>query len=314
MKRLALAVAVAAVLLSPAMAADKLTVLLDWYVNPDHAPLVIAREGGYFARHDLDVDLVVASDASAPPKLVAAGKADVAISYQPDLMLQVKAGVPVVRFGTLIDTPLNCLIALKDGPIKSLEDLKGKTVGYSAASFQGAYLNAILGTVGLSEKDVKTVNLNYNLIPPLLAGQVDAVMDGYRNVELIQLEAEGHPANAWLPEQNGVPAYDELIYETASDKRDDPRLPRFLAAIKEATAFIAEHPDEALAMFLKANPDLDNDLTRKQFAATVDYFPENPGELDRAKYLGFAGFLTMNGLLDKQPPLDSFAVELPVAE
>ena len=124
-------------LASPALAADKLTVLLDWYVNPDHAPLVIAKEGGYFARHDLDVDLVVSSDASAPPKLVAAGKADVAITYQPDLMLQIKEGLPIVRFGTLIDTPLNCLIVLKDGPIKSLADLKGKTVGYSVAELPG---------------------------------------------------------------------------------------------------------------------------------------------------------------------------------
>lgn len=314
MKRLLLAALLALFAASPAFAADKLTVLLDWYINPDHAPLVIAQEGGYFAKHDLDVDMQVPSDASAPPKLVAAGKADVAISYQPDLMLQVKAGVPVVRFGTLIDSPLNCLIALKDGPIKSLEDLKGKTIGYSAASFQGAYLNAILGTVGLSEKDVKTVNLNYNLIPPLLAGQVDAVVDGYRNVELLQLEQDGHPVQAWFPEQNGVPVYDELIYLAAADKVNDPRLPRFLAAIADATAFIHEHPDEALAMFLKAHSDLDNDLTRKQFAATIDYFPENPGELDKARYLGFAGFLTMNGLLDKQPPLDSFAVELPAAE
>ncbi len=313
MKRLLVAAALALSVASPAFAADKLTLLLDWYVNPDHAPIVIAEEGGYFAKHDLDVDIQVPSDASSPPKLVAAGKADVAISYQPDLMLQVKAGVPVVRFGTLIDSPLNCLIALKDGPIKSLEDLKGKTIGYSVASFQGAYLNAILGTVGLSEKDVKTVNLNYNLIPPLLAGQVDAIMDGYRNVELIQLEQDGHPAQAWFPEQNAVPSYDELIYVAAADKISDPRLPRFLAAITEATAFIHEHPDEALAMFLKSHSDLDNDLTRKQFAATVDYFPENPGELDRAKYLGFAGFLTMNGLLDKQPPLDTFAVELPAA-
>ncbi len=95
---------------------------------------------------------------------------------------------------------------------------------------------------------------------------------------------------------------------------NDPRLPRFLAAIAEATAFIHENPDKALALFLKSHADLDNDLTRKQFAATVDYFPENPGELDRAKYLGFAGFLTMNGLLDKQPPLDTFAVELPAQQ
>jgi putative hydroxymethylpyrimidine transport system substrate-binding protein len=310
MKRLALA-ALALLIASPAFAADKLTVLLDWYVNPDHAPLIVALEGGYFAKHDLDVDLQVPSDASAGPKLVAAGRADVAISYQPDLMLQTKEGVPVVRFGTLIDSPLNCLMALKDGPVKDLADLKGKTVGFSISSFQQAYLNAILGTVGLSATDVKSVNLNFNLVPPLLTGQVDAVMDGYRNVELIQLEAEGHPIEAWFPEEHGVPIYDELIYETARDKIDDPRLPRFLAAITEATALIKEKPEEALALFLKSHKDIDNDLTRKQYAATVQYFPDNPGELDKARYLGFAGFLTMNGLLDKQPPLDSFAVELP---
>ena len=310
--RILLAAAFAVIALSfPAVAADKLTVLLDWYVNPDHAPLVVAKEGGYFARHDLDVDLIVSSDAAAPTKLVAAGKADVAIGYQPDLMLQIKEGVPVVRFGTLIDTPLNCLIALKDGPVKSIADLKGRTVGYSVASFQDVYLDAILKTAGLSSKDVTTVNLNFNLIPPLLAGQVDAVIDGYRNVELIQLELDGHPVTAWFPEENGVPGYDELIYIAAADNQNDPRLPRFLAAIEEATAFIADHPDEALAMFLKSHADLDNELTRRQFKATVGYFPAHPGELDQGRYLGFAAFMKEKGLLDSAPPLKTFAIELP---
>ena len=310
---LVLAAALAAMLAAaPVFAADKLTVLLDWYVNPDHVPLVIAKEDGYFAKQGLDVDLVVASDAAAPAKLVAAGKADVAISYQPDLMLMVKEGVPVVRFGTLIDSPLNCLIALKDGPVKSLADLKGKTIGNSVTTFQEAYLNAILGTVGLSAKDVNVVNLNYNLIPPLLAGQVDAILDGYRNVELIQLEDQGHPAQAWFPEQNGVPGYDELIYVAAADKvNSDPRLPRFLAALKEATAFIEAHPDQALATFLKAHSDLDNELTKKQYAATLPYFAKDPGELDQGRYLGFASFLKANGLIDAVPPLASFAVQLP---
>jgi putative hydroxymethylpyrimidine transport system substrate-binding protein len=310
-RRSFLAVALAAVVLSsPALAADKLTVLLDWYVNPDHAPLVIAKEGGYFAKHDLDVDLVVSSDASAPSKLVAAGKADVAVTYQPDMMLQIKEGLPIVRFGTLVDTPLNCLIALKGGPIKTLADLKGKTVGFSVASFQNVYLDAILKTVGLSSKDVKTINLNFNLIPPLLAGQVDAVMDGYRNVELIQLELEGHPANAWFPEENGVPGYDELIYVAAADKIEDPRLPRFLGAIEEATAFILDRPDEALQMFMKSHTDLDNELNRRSFAATLSHFAKHPGELDQGRYLGFAAFMKEKGLLDTVPPLKTFAIEL----
>ena len=302
-------VVMAAVRPLPALAADKLTVLLDWYVNPDHAPLVIAKEGGYFAREGLDVDLVVSSDASAPSKLVAAGQADVAITYKPDLMLQFAAGLPLVRFGTLVETPLNCLIVLKDGSVKSLADLKGKTIGYSVAGFQDAYLSAILKSTGLTAADVKTVNLNYNLIPPLLAGQVDAIMDGYRNVELIQLGLQGHPAVAYYPEENGVPVYDELIYVTRSALRDDPRLKRFVSAIEDATIFLTNHPDEALAMFLKAHPDLDDAINRAQFAATLPRFAKRPEALDRGRYERFAGFLKDNGLIAAVPALDSYAEE-----
>jgi putative hydroxymethylpyrimidine transport system substrate-binding protein len=292
-----------------AFAADKFTLLLDWYVNPDHAPLVIAKEGGYFARAGLDVEFVVSSDASAPAKLAAAGQADAAITYQPDLMLQVAAGLPLVRFGTLIETPLNCLIVLKDGPIKSLADLKGKTIGYSVAGFQDAYLSAILGSTGLTAADVKTVNLNFNLIPPLLAGQVDAIMDGYRNVELIQLGLQGHPALAYYPEENGVPVYDELIYVTRTALRDDPRLKRFDAAVEAATIFLTNHPDEALAMFLKAHPDLDDAINRAQFAATLPRFAKRPAALDRGRYDRFAVFIKGKGLIDVIPAVESYAEE-----
>src|SRR3990167_7927692 len=131
-------------LVSGSNAADKLTVLLDWFVNPDHAPLVVAKAGGYFERAGLDVELIAPADPSAPPKLVAAGQGDVAVTYQPDLMLQLKEGLPLVRFGTLVETPLNSLVVLKDGPVKALAALKGKTVGYSVAGFAEVYLGALL--------------------------------------------------------------------------------------------------------------------------------------------------------------------------
>jgi putative hydroxymethylpyrimidine transport system substrate-binding protein len=309
MRRLiALATAAAIAASTPAAAADKLTVLLDWFVNPDHAPLIIAKEGGYFARRDLDVDLIAPADASAPPRLVAAGQGDVAISYQPDLMLQVEAGLPVVRFGTLIETPLNALIVLKDGPVKTLADLKGRKVGYSVASFQSAYLDAILGSAGLSAKDVTLVNVNFNLVTALLSGQVDAALDGYRNVEMIQLAKEGKPGVAFYPEEHGVPVYDELIYETSVKLKDDPRLPRFLAAVEEATIFLTNHPDEALAMFLKAHTDLDDDFNRQSFALTLPRFAKRPAALDAGRYQRFADFLVKEGLLKSAPPVASYAI------
>ena len=310
--RLKIWVAALALIASAAQAhaADKLTVLLDWYVNPNHMPLVVAQEGGYFAKHDLDVDLLPPpGDAAAPPRLVAAGQADIAIDYQPDLMLQLKEGLPLIRFGTLIETPLNALIVLEDGPIRSLADLKGKTIGYSIPGFQDAYVTAILSMVGLSADDIESINLNFNLVAPLLAGQVDAVMDAYRNVELIQMELEGHRAVAYYPEENGVPAYDELIYVAHSDNRDDPRLRRFIAAIEEATIFLTNHPDEALDLFLKAHRDLDDELNRRSFAATLPRFAKRPGALDVNRYDSFAAFLQERGLIDVVPEIGTYAIE-----
>ncbi len=290
-------------------AADKLTVMLDWFVNADHAPLVIAKDGGYFARYGLDVDLVAPADPSAPPRLVAAGRADIAITYQRDLMLNVQEGLPIVRFGTLIATPLNCLIVLKDGPVKTLADLKGKKIGYSVGAAQDPYLRAILASVGLTTADVTLVNVNFNLVTALMSGQVDAAIDGYRNVELIQLALQGKPGVAYYPEELGVPPYDELIYVTSQKLRDDPRLPRFLRAVEDATVFLTNHPDEALAMFLKSHTDLDDELNRQSFFATLSRFANRPGALDHARYNRYAEFLKEGGLIKTVPPLESYAEE-----
>ncbi len=307
-RSLAVALAVGAFAV-PADAADKLTVLLDWFVNPDHAPLVVAKEGGFFDRAGLDVDIIAPSDPSAPPRLVAAGKADIAVTYQPDLMLNVKEGLPLTRIGTLIETPLNCLIVLDSGPIKTLADLKGKKIGYSVASLQSAYINEYLKSAGLTEKDVTLVNVNFNLVAALMAGQVDAVIDGYRNVELIQLNLEGHPARAFYPEENGIPIYDELIYVTRNALRNDPRMGKFVHAVEQATVWLTNHPDEALALFLKAHKDLGDDLNRKMFAETIARFAKRPAALDHGRYQRFAEFLKEKGLIDTVPELDTYAIE-----
>ena len=293
---------------APAGAADKLTVLLDWFVNPDHAPLIVAKEGGYFERAGLDVELIAPADPSAPPKLVAAGQADIAVTYQPDFMLQLEEGLPLLRLGTLVETPLNSLIVLKDGPVKSLGDLKGKNVGYSVAGFDEVYVAVLLKSVGLTVADITLINVNFNLTTALMSGQVDAVLGAYRNFELTQLGLEGKEGRAFFPEEHGVPAYDELIYVTRDALRDDPRLGRFLAAVEEATIFLTNHPEEARAIFMKSHVDLDDELNRRAFDLTLPRFAKRPAALDAGRYDRFAEFLKAKGLLDTVPPVESYAV------
>jgi putative hydroxymethylpyrimidine transport system substrate-binding protein len=223
-------------------------------------------------------------------------------------MLQLREGLPLVRFGTLIETPLNALIVLQDGPVKSLADLKGKRIGYSVATIQSAYLSSMLDSVGLTMDDVTMVNVNFNLVTALLAGQVDAAIDGYRNFELTQLAIEGKPGIAFYPEEHGVPLYDELIYVTRPDLKDDPRLPKFLAAIEEATVFLTNHPEEAKAMFMKSHVDLDDELNRIAFDLTLPRFAKRPAALDAGRYDRFAEFLKEKGLLDTVPPVESYTI------
>ena len=178
-----LAIAFAVSILSPsAFSADRLTVMLDWFINPDHAPLYVALERGYFAEQGLDVRFVAPSDPNDPPKLVAAGRADIAVSYQPQLHLQVARGLPLRRIATLVATPLNSLVVLADGPIETIADLKGKKVGFSVGGFEDALLGAMLERHGLTLDDIELINVNFSLSPSLISGQVDAVIGAFRNL------------------------------------------------------------------------------------------------------------------------------------
>jgi putative hydroxymethylpyrimidine transport system substrate-binding protein len=295
---------------SPALAAEKLTLLLDWFVNPDHAPIIIADKRGYFADQELEVEIIAPADPNDPPKLVAAGKADIAISYQPQLHIQKDQGLPLVRIGTLVATPLNSLVALADGPIRSIEDLKGRKVGFSVGGFEDALLGAMLADHGLSLDDIELVNVNFALSPALLSGQVDAVIGAFRNFELNQLELQGSPGRAFYPEEHGVPAYDELIFIANSAKLDDPRLPRFLDAIEAGTLYLLNHPDESFQLFIEGRPELDDGLNRRSWEDTLRRLALRPAAMDTARYARFAAFLEDQGLIKTPPPVTDYAVEL----
>lgn len=292
---------------STAFAADKLVILLDWFVNPDHAPLIVAKEKGFFANHDLDVELIEPSDPSAPPRLVAAGQGDVAVNYQPQLHVQAAEGLPLTRIGTLVATPLNSLIVLEDGPIKEIADLKGKKIGYSLAGFEDALLGTMLGNHGVSMDDVELINVNFSLSPSLYSGQVDAIIGGYRNFELNQMEIEGKPGKAFYVEEEGVPPYDELILTVRNDKVDDPRYARMLAALEEGVQYLINHPDDSWQAFISAYPNLDDELNIKAWADTLPRFALRPAALDKARYTRFADYMVEQGLIEESPALESYA-------
>ena len=294
----------------PAGASDRMTVLLDWFVNPDHGPLIIAKENGYFSDFDLEVEIVAPADPSAPPKLVAAGQAELAISYQPQLHLQIAEGLPLLRVGTLVATPLNCLLVLENGPIKSPADLKGKKIGFSVAGVEEALLTTILSRHGVSLDEVELINVNFSLSPALMSKQVDAVIGAFRNFELNQMDIENVPGRCIYIEEEGVPAYDELIYVANADRMDRDMLARFLRATEIATQYIINNPEKSWEIFAGTSKELQNELNRRAWRDTLPRFALRPAAFDAGRYLAFQDFLADAGLISEQVPISRIAVDV----
>ena len=287
-----------------------MTVLLDWFINPDHGPIIIAQEKGYFAEQDLSVEIIAPADPSDPPKLVAAGQADLAISYQPQLHLQIHEGLPLQRVGTLVATPLNCLLALADGPIQTPADLAGKKVGFSVGGVEEAVLGSILRHHGLTLDDVELVNVNWSLSPSLMSGQVDAVIGAYRNFELNQMEIEGIDGNCFFVEEEGLPPYDELIYVANTDTMDKEMIVRFLAATEKATQYIVNHPEESWEIFSATSTELQDELNARAWVDTLPRFALRPTAMDAGRYATFEAFLFKAGLIPAVNDVSAIAIDV----
>ncbi|RTZ95568.1 MAG: ABC transporter ATP-binding protein [Deltaproteobacteria bacterium] len=293
-----------------AAAQTPVTVLLDWFVNPDHAPLFVALEKGFFKERGLDVTFIAPSNPNDPPRLVAAGKADLAVSYQYQHHLQVDQGLPLVRVATLVATPLNCLVVMADSNIHSLADLRGKTIGYSVGGFETVLLKVMLAKSGLTLDDVRLVNVNFSLSPSLLSGKTAAVIGAFRNFELNQMDIEGRPGRAFFVEEHGIPAYDELILISRRDRAGGPMVRRFVDALEAGVQFLVNHPDESWKLFVRGHKDLNDELNRRAWKDTLPRFALRPGALDQHRYRRFARFLKNQGMLKTTVPLEQYAVEV----
>ena len=292
------------------VAKDKMTLLLDWFINPDHGPIIIAKEKGYFSDQNLEIEIIAPADPSAPPKLVAAGQADLAVSYQPQLHLQLTQGLPLIRVGTLVATPLNCLLVLENGPIKSPQSLSGKKIGFSVAGVEEILLSAILEKYGVKLEDVELVNVNFSLSPSLMSGQVDAVIGAFRNFELNQMKIENVPGKCFFLEEEGVPPYDELIYVANSKNIDKEKIRKFLKATELATQFIINNPEESWKIFASTSKELDDQLNRMAWADTIPRFALRPPAFDAGRYLEFQDFLLQNKLINKAFPISRIAIDV----
>jgi putative hydroxymethylpyrimidine transport system substrate-binding protein len=260
---------------------QSLALMLDYFPNADHVGIYQAAASGQFTRAGLDVHIQTPSDPSLPLKLLAAGKVDVAISYEPEVMLARDRGEPLVSIAALVQRPLTSIISIGKKGVTSPAQLRGKRVGDAGIAYQHAYLTTILSRAGVPPSSVRETNLGFNLVPGLLSHHVDAVLGAYWNYEAIQLaQLHKHP-NVVRVDQVGVPTYDELVLvvtrKTLSTKTDQLR--RFVQALARGYEAARRDPATAVNALLQAAPGLDRKLQLASTRATLSaFFPSDPGK------------------------------------
>ena len=203
---------------------QSLTLMLDWFPNADHVGIYQALAEGDFSKAGLDVHVQVPSNPASPLELLAAGKVDVAISYEPEVLLARDRNLPLVSVAAIVQRPLTSIVSVGSKHIKTVAQLRGKRVGDAGIPYQHAYLQTILAHAGVPASSVNETNVGANLVPAMLSGRVDATLGAYWNYEAIQLQQMGKHPNVIRVNKVGVPTYDELVVVVRkSDARPAPR-------------------------------------------------------------------------------------------
>jgi putative hydroxymethylpyrimidine transport system substrate-binding protein len=281
-------------------APQKLELMLDFFPNADHAAIYAAEAGGHFEDVGLEVEIRQPPDPAAPLKQVAAGRVDLAISYEPEILRARDQGLAVVGVGALVQAPLTSIISLPGAGIRTPEDLDGKVVGTAGIDYQFAYLTAIAKQAGA---DVEQRDVGFNLSAALLSKKVDAVLGAFWNYEGTDLRLRRRDPRIIRLEQAGVPTYDELVFVANADREDD-RIRRFVAALERGADDLRRDPDAGLKGLLEANRDLDPKLQRAVVDVTLPLFRPPRGKpygwQEPKDWNAFARWMRDNELLENE--------------
>jgi putative hydroxymethylpyrimidine transport system substrate-binding protein len=326
-RRLAALLAALAAVLAPAACGDdsdggaggreRVDLLLDFFPNADHAGIYAAEANGHFERAGLDVRIRAPSDPADPIRRVAAGRTDLAISYEPEVLRARDKGLPVVAVAALVRAPLTSIISLPDAGIRTPADLRGKRVGTAGIDYQDAYLQAVLAKAGVPEDSVEVKNVGFNFSAGLISGRIDAALGAFWNYEGTELRLRGKDPRIIRIEQAGVPTYDELVLVANEDRLPGQRdaIRRFVAALERGTRDVQRDPEAGVEPLLRENPDLDPELQREAVKVTLPLFLPVAGRpfgyQDPSEWRAFTRFMHENRLLERvSDPRGAFTNDL----
>jgi putative hydroxymethylpyrimidine transport system substrate-binding protein len=291
------------------LAPEKVNVMLEFFANPNHAPLYIAQAKGFFAQEGLEVEIREPGDPSQVPFLVAAGAVDLGLTAMFNhVILKATKGLDAIAVGALLMKPLGALVAIRERGIEKITDLKGKKIGFSVEPVEPALYSAMLRAAGLDPaRDVTLVKLDFlSLLPALLAGRVDAI-GAFRNFEPVRVELAGKTPVVFNVEDygGGFEAYQLVFIVRRELLTEKPGvISRFLRGVTKGVLFALAHPEAAKELFFKTLPKLRDELNLRAYDRTVPIFVGAPCHNNSRRWENAQNFLFDQKIIPKKLPLE----------
>jgi putative hydroxymethylpyrimidine transport system substrate-binding protein len=286
-------------------------VTLDAEAGPETAGILTANSLGYFSELGLGVETYAPLDPTRPVTYVVDETADLAVTHEPQAVLAREKGAPIVAIGSLVPEPTLSMIWLEKSEIDDIADLKGKTIALPGAPFQRDFLEVALARAGLKLSDVKVKKSNYQLVPDLIKGRVDAIFGGSRGVEGAELESQGLEPIVVEAEELGIPPYDELVVIARKDRvAANPKLFRvFMEAVSRGVAAAIEDPESAAGAIAFADEtEFHPKPTEAGLEATLPLLSKT-GRIDPGQARNLIAWMHEEGMIERKLPVSTLLAQ-----
>jgi NitT/TauT family transport system substrate-binding protein/putative hydroxymethylpyrimidine transport system substrate-binding protein len=277
------------------------TLVLDFVPNAVHSGIYTALAEGFYDEERIDLKVQPPGESSDAPKLLAAGRVELAILDIHDLGIARERGLDLVGVMPLVREPLAAVIARRDAGISRPRDLEGRTVGVTGLPSDEAVVDSEVSADGGDPALVDAVTIGFSAVASLAAGRVDAAT-GFWNAEGVALRRQGIPTRIFKVQEYGAPPYPELVVAaTRRTVEEQPELIRgFVAATERGYDLVELDPETGLEHLLAADPALDRADQAAQLRALLPDLRPQPFS---AKTLGeWSEWDVEHGLL--QHPVD----------
>ena len=252
-----------------AAAQTKLTFLLNVPPAGYNAGFELAVEKGLYKAAGLDVTIEPGNGSQTTAQLIAVGKYDIGFADSAPVMKLIADGAKVKVLSTILQGNPNAVTALKKTGLKSVADIKGRSVAMPNAGSQSSMFPLVLAANGLKESDIKLVNMPpQSMVASLIQGSVEVILGSVDQFD-IQLMAQRQEFDSYLFIDSGAPTVSTSII--ASEEflgKNSEVAKKFVAASLNGWYATLDNPTEAVAAIKKMFPDANEKLAPAQIDAT----------------------------------------------